>query len=186
MLLGGDEFGRTQKGNNNAYCQDNEISWFDWGLAEANSSLVRFAKELIALRLSHPAFRRPEFFTGKDANYNAIPDISWYDPSGKAPDWARIDRMIAARIDGSRADIVADRDDNDFFLMFNASDSEVRFRICPPPPDTRWHLSVDTARPSPEDIREPGTEPVLSPQEEYLLAPRSLVLLLARDPGAGI
>ena len=186
MLLGGDEFLRTQGGNNNAYCQDNPVSWVDWTLADENRGLSRFVRELIALRLRHPAFRRPEFFTGKDANYNAIPDISWYDPSGKAPDWARIDRMIAARIDGSRADIVADRDDNDFFLMFNASDSEVRFRICPPPPDTRWHLSVDTARPSPEDIREPGTEPVLSPQEEYLLAPRSLVLLLARDPGAGI
>jgi len=186
MLLGGDEFLRTQGGNNNAYCQDNPVSWVDWTLADENRGLSRFVRELIALRLRHPAFRRPEFFTGKDANYNAIPDISWYDPSGKAPDWARIDRMIAARIDGSRADIVADRDDNDFFLMFNASDAEVRFRICPPPPDTRWHLSADTARPSPEDIREPGTEPVLSPQEEYLLAPRSLVLLLARDPGAGI
>jgi len=186
MLLGGDEFLRTQGGNNNAYCQDNPVSWVDWTLADENRGLSRFVRELIALRLRHPAFRRPEFFTGKDANYNAIPDISWYDPSGKAPDWARIDRMIAARIDGSRADIVADRDDNDFFLMFNASDAEVRFRICPPPPDTRWHLSVDTARPSPQDIREPGTEPVLSPQEEYLLAPRSLVLLLARDPGAGI
>ena len=185
MLLGGDEFLRTQGGNNNAYCQDNPVSWLDWSLADENRGLVRFVRELIALRLRHPAFRRPEFFTGKDANYNAIPDISWYDPSGKAPDWARIDRMIAARIDGSRADIVADRDDNDFFLMFNASDSAVRFRICPPPPDTRWHLAVETSRPSPEDIREPGSELVLSPQDEYLMHPRSLALLLARDPASG-
>ncbi len=184
MLLAGDEFLRTQGGNNNAYCQDNPVSWIDWSLADENRDLARFVRELIAFRMRHPAFRRPEFFTGKDANYNAIPDISWYDPSGKAPDWARIDRVIAARIDGSRADIVADRDDNDFFLMFNASESAVRFRICPPPPDTRWHAAVDTSRPSPEDIREPGTEPVLSPQDECLLAPRSLVLLLARDPAA--
>ena len=186
MLLAGDEFLRTQGGNNNAYCQDNPVSWIDWSLADEHRGHVRFVRELISLRMRHPAFRRPEFYTGKDANYNAIPDISWYDPSGKPPDWARLDQAIAARIDGSRADIVADRDDNDFFMMFNASVSPIRFQVCAPPTGQRWHLSVDTALPSPEDIRDPGSEPVLTPQGEYLLAPRSLVLLLARQPGAGL
>jgi isoamylase len=182
MLLAGDEFLRTQRGNNNAYCQDNPISWMDWSLADRNAGLVRFVRELIALRLRHPAFRRPEFFTGKDANYNAIPDISWYDPSGKPPDWARIDRVIAARIDGSHADIVADRDDNDFFMIFNASEDAVKFHICPPPPTHRWYVAVDTSHPSPDDIRTPGWETILMPQDQYLAAPRSLVLLLDKLP----
>jgi len=185
MLLAGDEFLRTQGGNNNAYCQDNPISWIDWTLWERNSGLVRFTRELIALRLQHPAFRRPEFFTGKDANYNAIPDISWYDPSGKPPDWARIDQVIAARIDGSRADIVADRDDNDFFILYNASGTAKTFHICPPPPDHRWYVSLDTSRPSPEDIRDPGGEIILMTQEKYLLEPHSMVLLLAKEPERG-
>lgn len=185
MLLAGDEFLRTQGGNNNAYCQDNPISWMDWSLSDRNAALVRFVRELVAFRLRHPAFRRPEFFTGKDANYNAIPDISWYDPSGKSPDWARIDRVIAARIDGSRADIVADRDDNDFFFIFNASESSVRFRLCPPPPDHRWYVAVDTSLPSPDDIRTPGWETIVTPQDSYQAAPRSLVLLLDKLPERG-
>ncbi|MDR2133946.1 MAG: glycogen debranching protein GlgX, partial [Treponema sp.] len=77
MILGGDEIARTQRGNNNAYCQDNEISWYDWSLLEKNKNLFRFAREMIAFRRRHPGFMRPEFYTGRDGNYNAIPDISW-------------------------------------------------------------------------------------------------------------
>ena len=185
MLLAGDEALRTQNGNNNAYCQDNPVSWIDWTTWTRNEDLVRFVRGLIAFRLRHPAFRRPEFYTGKDANYNAIPDISWYDPSGKAPDWARIDRTIAARIDGSRADIVADRDDNDFFMMFNASESPITFHICAPPPNHRWYVSLDTSLHSPDDMREPGGETILIPQGTYRLAPRSMALLLAKEPEQG-
>jgi glycogen operon protein len=79
MILGGDEFGRTQGGNNNAYCQDNETSWYDWSLLERNASYYRFVKMMIAFRRRHPGFMRPEFYTGRDGNYNAIPDISWFD-----------------------------------------------------------------------------------------------------------
>ncbi|HSV56302.1 MAG TPA: glycogen debranching enzyme, partial [Magnetospirillaceae bacterium] len=186
MLLAGDEFLRTQGGNNNAYCQDNPVSWIDWTLVDRRRDLVRFVRELIGFRLRHPAFRRPEFFTGKDANFNAAPDISWFNPSGGPPDWARIDQVVAARLDGSRADIVADRDDNDFFLMFNASESAVRFRVCTPPLAHRWHLALDTARPSPEDIRAAGAEPILFPQDECLLAPRSMVILLAKELDARV
>jgi len=182
MLLGGDEFGRTQKGNNNAYCQDNEISWFDWRLAKQNASLLRFARELIAFRKAHPAFHRPEFFTGKDSNYNALPDIEWFGPDGGPPDWARIDKVIATRLDGSRADIVADRDDNDFFLIVNAGTTEVPFKVCPPQPGWRWCRVIDTSLESPQDIASQGAEPVIHPQGSYLAGPRSLVLLLSRIP----
>lgn len=80
MLLAGDEFGRTQKGNNNAYCQDNEISWVDWNLLEKNKDLFDFTKQLIALRKAHPSLRRKKHFTGKG-------DVKWIGPDGNEPDW---------------------------------------------------------------------------------------------------
>jgi len=183
MLLGGDEFGRTQRGNNNAYCQDNELSWFDWKLIEKNHELFRFTKALIALRLSHPAFRRPEFFTGKDANYNALPDIAWYAPDGSQPEWETMDSAIAARLDGSRADIVADRDDNDFFIMLNATSSAVDFTVCPPQPGWEWYRVVDTGLDSPDDIMPHGMEPLVPRRTQYRLIARSLALLLSRTAG---
>ncbi|HUW69772.1 MAG TPA: glycogen debranching protein GlgX [bacterium] len=180
MLLGGDECGRTQRGNNNAYCQDNELSWFDWRLIEKNQDLFRFTKSLIALRLSHPAFRRPEFFTGKDANYNAIPDIAWFAPDGSIPEWDTMESAMAARLDGSKADIVADRDDNDFFIMLNGTSAAVDFTVCPPQPGWAWHRVVDTGLDSPDDIMQPGLEPLVQHKVAYRLIPRSLALLLSR------
>jgi len=181
MLLGGDEFRRTQGGNNNAYCQDNAISWYDWRFLAIHADLVRFSKGTIAFRMRHPAFRRPEFFTGKDADFNATPDITWFDESGKNPDWASIDHRIAARIDGSKADILADRDDNDFYLIFNAKDASAIFKIGPAPGGRFWHRAIDTSLPSPEDLSEAGGEPIIAPQDEYAVAPRSFVLLISRD-----
>jgi glycogen operon protein len=181
MLLGGDEFRRTQEGNNNAYCQDNETSWYDWGRMARHADLVRFTKDLIAFRMRHPAIRRPEFFTGKDADFNAAPDISWFDESGKNPDWATIDDRIAARLDGSKADILADRDDNDFYLIFNAKDESAVFTIGKAPRARLWYRAIDTSLPSPEDIAPSGQEPILKPQNEYAVAGRSFVLLVSRD-----
>ena len=181
MLLGGDEFRRTQGGNNNAYCQDNETSWYDWRFLAIHADLRRFAKEIIAFRMRHPAFRRPEFFTGQDADFNSTPDITWFDEKGKSPDWAKIDSRIAARIDGSKADIHADRDDNDFYLIFNAKAESAVFKVGPAPLARRWYRVADTSLPSPEDFMVQGAEPMVVPQDEYAVAPRSFVLLVSRD-----
>jgi len=131
--------------------------------------------------MRHPAFRRPEFFTGQDADFNSTPDITWYDEKGESPDWATIDARIAARIDGSKAEILADRDDNDFYLIFNAKEESAVFKVAPAPLARRWHRVVDSSLPSPEDFCEQGFEPILVPKEEYALAPRSFVLLISRD-----
>jgi glycogen operon protein len=179
MMLGGDEFGRTQGGNNNAYCQNNEISWYDWAWAERNGAFTEFVSKLVAFRLAHPAFRRPEFFTGKDANFNALPDIAWYAPDGSLPDWARLDGAIAARLDGSHADIIADRDDNDFFLMINASPHEQGFTLAKAPPNRHWYRVMDTALAGPDDFLPHGAgEPIL---KNYTLRPRSMVLLFSHE-----
>ncbi|MDR1256326.1 MAG: glycogen debranching enzyme, partial [Spirochaetaceae bacterium] len=179
MLLGGDEFARTQNGCNNAYCQDNEISWYDWTLQKQNSGLFRFAKEMIAFRLRHPAFMRPEFYTGREGSYNALPDITWFDETGGVLDWSQKEPCFAFRMDGTKADIVADRDDNDFFIMFNSGADERKFTLCPPPAGKTWRLAIDTALPSPQDIRPPEYHEALPDAKEYTVRGRSVVILLS-------
>jgi glycogen operon protein len=180
MILGGDEFGRTQMGNNNAYCQDNEISWYDWDQKEKNPGYFRFIKEIIAFRRRHHGFMRPEFYTGRDGNYNAIPDITWFNEEGDPPDWDGLGSCLAMRLDGSRAEILADRDDNDFFIMFNAGEKSVDFVICDPLEGKRWFRAVDTALPSPDDIYTPGNEKALEKSGAYSVGGRSTVILLSK------
>jgi glycogen operon protein len=181
MILGGDEMGRTQKGNNNAYCQDNEISWYNWPLLQRNSGLFRFVREMIAFRLRHHGFMRPEFYTGRNGSYNAIPDITWFDEWGKTPDWENIGYSIAMRMDGSRSDILADRDDNDFFIMLNGGSKKTVFSICLPLPGKRWVRAVDTALSSPEDILLPGMEKDLPYPGRYTVQARSMVILISKQ-----
>jgi glycogen operon protein len=181
MLLGGDEMGRTQRGNNNAYCQDNEISWYDWSLLKKNKGLFRFVKEMIAFRRRHPGFMRPEFYTGRDGNYNAIPDISWFDENGYTPNWDKLNTCLALRMDGSKADILADQDDNDFFIMFNAGEKQVLFSVCDALEGKIWVRAADTSLPAPQDILVPGREQALQHPDRYLVKARSMVLLISKD-----
>ena len=180
MILGGDEMGRTQWGNNNAYCQDNEISWHDWSYLEKNVDLYRFVKEMIAFRLRHPGFMRPEFYSGREGNYNAIPDISWFDENGDTPDWDKIGPCLALRMDGSKADILADKDDNDFFIMFNGGEENVNFKVCDPLSSKKWVRAIDTGLSSPDDILTPGNEILLNDLDKYEVKDRSLVVLISR------
>ena len=131
--------------------------------------------------MRHPAFRRPEFFTGQDADFNATPDITWFDELGASPDWAKIDARIAARIDGSKADIIADRDDNDFYLIFNAKDESAVFKIGPAPMAGAGTASSTAPCLAPRTWPRPGAEPILVPQDEYAVSSRSFVLLMARE-----
>jgi glycogen operon protein len=181
MILGGDEIGRTQRGNNNAYCQDNELSWYDWSLLEKNKNLFRFFKEIIAFRQRHPGFMRPEFYTGKDGRYNAMPDISWFDEKGNPPDWDKLGNCLALRMDGSKAEILADRDDNDFFIMFNAGEKQVPFKVCKTPEGKKWVRAVDTSLPSPEDICTSGNERSLTHPDIYLTRAKSMVVLISKQ-----
>ncbi len=167
MLLGGDEFGRTQMGNNNAWCQDNALSWYDWELVESNAGLFRFCRELIAFRARHPALHRPEFYNGRDTGHNTIPDITWFDERGHNVDWTATGSVLALRIDGSKAEITADRDDNDFFMIFNASQRDETVAVCPAPGGEQWYLAVDTGLAGPMDIHAKGSLPHLEPQDRY-------------------
>ena len=181
MILGGDEMSRTQLGNNNAYCQDNEISWYDWSLVEKHRGLFRFVKEMIAFRLRHPGFMRPEFYTGHEGNYNAIPDISWYNEKGISPDWDRIGYGLALQINGRRADVMRDKDDSDFFIMFNAGLDPMIFTVPAVHNRKNWFRAVDTSLISPHDIASAGSEEPLAQPYKYKVKARSMVILISKS-----
>jgi glycogen operon protein len=149
MLLGGDEIGRTQGGNNNAWCQDNEISWFDWD--SGDDVQLEFVRQLIALRRKHPIFRRTKFFEGKGAQ---LPDVWWMRPDGRRMtrrDWDNDEsRAIGVFMNGDELDTVTEtgepvRDDT-FLLLFNAHFEDIAFRLPARRFGTRWEVVLATGR----------------------------------------
>jgi isoamylase len=166
MLLGGDEFRRTQRGNNNAYCQDNEISWYDWRLLGTHREIYRFTRGIIAFRRAHPVLRRPAFYSDSE--------IRWFSAQGAPPGWQDPQQR-------SLACLIFGRGEPDLYLMFNASNQEASFRLPPAPSGSAWRLAVDTFRSAPDDIYGPGEEIPLESQDRYRVGPRSSVVLLARS-----
>jgi len=179
MLLGGDEFRRTQKGNNNAYCQNNEISWYNWSFIEKHQDIFRFCKILIALRKKHPVFRRTRFFTGIDKNHNQVPDIHWFDEQARQHDWNEKSTLLTCLMDGSYLETGAEFDDNDVCIMLNTDSKAHRFRIPRVPQGKKWFRSIDTSQNSPDDILPVGEEMYLDDQNYYILEQRSMVVLFS-------
>jgi isoamylase len=180
MILGGDELRRTQRGNNNAWCQNNEISWYDWRGLEKHADVHRFCRELLAFRRRHPAFLRPEFYSGRAERHDLIPDIAWFAEDGRPADWAEERRSLAMVIRGTTSEIEADRDEADFLMMMNAAESPASF-VLPPVPGggAAWFRAIDTALPPPSDIVTPGQEE-RAEGPTRLLEARSLVVMLSR------
>jgi len=180
MLLGGDEMRRTQCGNNNPYCQNNEISWYDWSLGVRHADIRRFCAAVISFRMRHPAFLRPEFYNGKDSNHNRIPDITWLTHDAEPADWKPESHTLALLIDGNKSEIAADRDDNDILIMLNAGERDQLFTLAPVPQGKEaWYKAIDTCDDPPNDIVAPGAEPRVD-RETFLVCSRSLVVMLSR------
>ena len=171
MFVAGDEVGRTQQGNNNAYCQDNEIGWYDWNLAAENDGLLRFWQRLIAFRGAHPALRRPQFYTGAP-DERGVPDVAWHGTRLGAPDWADPQARALACTIGGRAGAP------DLHVMMNMFWEPLGFDL-PDLPGRRWARAVDTALPSPADIADPGTEQAIG-ASTYLVTDRSMVVLVSQ------
>ncbi|MFD5452318.1 glycogen debranching protein GlgX [Streptomyces sp. NPDC003470] len=182
MLCHGDELGRTQRGNNNAYCQDNEISWIDWRLNKEQRGLLDFARRVIALRAAHPVLRRRRYFRGETVT-NAdqpLPDLVWLLPDAREmtdDDWQRSDaHAVAVFLNG---DAIAEPDpcgrpvvDDSFLLLLNSHWEPARFRLPRAAYGERWAVLIDTADPEgdpDESERKAGTS--------LTVEPRSLVLL---------
>jgi glycogen operon protein len=179
MILAGDEIGRTQQGNNNAYCQDSELTWIDW--EHADQDLLRFATSVLMFRRTHAVFRRPRWFQGQPLWSGGVPDIAWFTPAGKEmrsdTDWAvgfakslmvfLNGRAIPSR--GPHGEPVAD---NSFLLCFNAHFEPVAFTMPDRTYGTRWQRVIDTA--DPDLTRRLNA---LGPGRKLMVADRSLIVL---------
>ncbi len=179
MLLAGDEALRTQAGNNNAYCQDNPIGWFDWRRVESNAGMLRFTREIIALRLRHRALRRRAFLTGRAGTGRAgQADVVWHGTETRSPDWNDPGaRVLGFTLSGQ------DNDEGDLRVMLNMSDAEAQMAV-PSPPGHRWFRAVDTALAPPEDIAPPHDQPAFA-ETRYAVAPHSVVVLESRPRAHG-
>lgn len=148
MILGGDEFLRTQKGNNNAYCQDNDLSWFDWSLAEKNADIVEFVRKCIAFRAEHSCISRKTFFTGKDPDLDGQIDLQWFDENGYGISWGTDSRTLCYSIDAG--DSRGSNRDYSLFFALN-SDYNSKTVILPnAPKGQKWFRIIDTSK-SPSD-----------------------------------
>jgi glycogen operon protein len=178
MLLGGDELGRTQGGNNNAYCQDNAISWFDWRLLEREAELGRFVRELCAFRRAHPTLRRHLFLEAGE-NPTAIPHLTWYGPDGRLPNPGDPEaRAVAFRLDGDGVGPDGDGRDDDLFVIWNAHWEARTFRL-PAPRGEPWRRVADTSLPPEQAVSAPGTYVRIDPPEYFIANARSFVLLIS-------
>jgi glycogen operon protein len=176
MLLAGDEFLRTQQGNNNAYCQDNAVSWVDWTLAERNANFLRFVRELIALRKRHPALRRRGFLRGAGPERHLRPDIVWHGTEPGRPDFSAQSRVLAYALDGG---LTGREPDRDFYVACNAGREARPFRVPPATSGRPWRRAVDTALAAPADILGPDEGPLVPPGSAYPVAAHSAVVLIS-------
>ena len=155
MLVAGDEFGRSQQGNNNAWCQDSPTSWIDWDLATTNRRQLRFFRKLIQLRKSHPIFRREDFFLVTNAADEPVQilEIIWQGLRPGEQDWSPECRTLAFMLNGAT---LAEQEDDDFFVMLNGSATEPALFTVPAPSRNRtWVRLIDTGRTPPHDFIDP-------------------------------
>ncbi|MGF6976249.1 isoamylase [Paraburkholderia sp. JPY465] len=170
MMLAGDEVLRSQRGNNNAYCQDNALSWFDWTSTEAGSAMSRFVRELIALHMRHANLRRQNFLTGRPSPGQTRPDVAWHGERLNEPGWHDAGaRLLAVTLGGEKPGEPA------LNMVFNMSDRARTVEL--PAPDARhWRRIVDTARDSPDDIVEAAQQGAIE-SEQCRVEARSVVVL---------
>lgn len=179
MILMGDEVGRTQYGNNNTYCQDNELNWLDWGLMEKNADLLRYVSHMVAFRHAHPLLRNRWHLSGQDYVGSGYPDISWHGRAAWQPDWSDESRTLAFMLCGKHARGGQAQDDY-LYVAFNSHWSTFGFELPQLPDERRWHVFANTNAASPDDICEPGCETLLGEQSYFLMGPRSVAILLGR------
>jgi glycogen operon protein len=179
MLLGGDEFARTQRGNNNAYCQDNAISWFDWDFAAKNDDLVEFFRKAIAFVRRYPILQRRKFPLGDDLDDDKIPDLSWFGTNGDSPQWNNSEaRTLCVQLDASpdRGELTSER----LFFIYNANFTSQWINLPPLDNGARWHRAIDTSLAADMDFAEEGKEIALNPSDHYIANARSTVVLIGK------
>jgi glycogen operon protein len=185
MLLGGDEMSRSQRGNNNAYCQDNELSWFDWSLVEKNQDLVELVAWLVALRRDHPVFRHARWFEGSSgADVMPSADIAWFSPAGTPmtdDEWQGQGRSIVVFLNGdgvhTRGPMGERIVDDSFLMLFDADPDTVSFVLPPEAWGGRWRRLLDTRNAAPDG----DDGPLFAAGESIAVDGRAVVLLQRAD-----
>ncbi len=179
MLRGGDELGQTQGGNNNAYCQDNELSWLPWEPGPEAQDLLAFVRRLSRIWQQHPVLQRRRFFQGRGIRGSGIKDVSWLMPSGAEmsdQDWSAFVRCFGMRLAGDRIEEVDERGrriaGDTVLVLFSSHHEEIAFSLPGTRSGQRWERVVDTARP--EELSAEAPSP-------YSLAPRSLAVFRTRS-----
>ncbi|MBN1411130.1 MAG: glycogen debranching protein GlgX [Spirochaetales bacterium] len=176
MLLAGDEMGRTQDGNNNAYCQDNELTWLNWNLLEKNADLHAFFRKLITFRKRFKVFRRKTFFTGMDNDLDSINDIQWFDLFLGQPDWNNEnERKLAFRLDIDDENARGES----LFIIYNMDWVKNYYRLPPVEVNRKWRLVIDTSHKPGSEILDTANAEKLPDNEYYIVQPRSTVVLVS-------
>jgi glycogen operon protein len=178
MLLGGDEFARTQRGNNNAYCQDNAISWFDWDLAAKNDDLVEFFRKAIGFVRRYPILQRRKFVLGEDLDDDKIPDFSWFGANG-GPHWDDPEaRTVCVQLDASteRGELAGER----LFFICNANFTSQWVNLPLLDNGAQWCRAIDTSLAAGVDFAEDGKEIPVEPADHYIANARSTVVLIGK------
>ena len=178
MLLSGDECRRTQRGNNNAYCQDNDISWFDWTCVEQNADLLRFVQALIEFRKRQPAVRRAEFLSGEARRPGELPDITWYSHTGGPIDWQKNEHALACLF-AARPEEIFDQAAHHVLVMFHAGVGPCDFTAPQLLRTMDWRTFVDTAADPPKDVYPRWDGPELAENGLVTLAPKSMVVFVS-------
>ncbi len=179
MLVAGDEFRRTQKGNNNAYCQDNEISWLNWASQEKNTELIRFVRALIQFRKNQPTIRRRTFLTGVPNSKDGWADVSWYSALGTAVDWHSSELPIICLLAAPSPEEDPSGLGRDVLLMLNSSSAGCRFMIPAIARSRKWQMFMDTSLDSPQDIYPDLDGPQLPESGSYTLPQKSMAVYVA-------
>jgi len=179
MILGGDEFMRTQTGNNNAYCQDNEISWFQWDEVKKNWDIFDFFKKAIAFEKRYTILQRRKFFLGTDLDADHIPDLTWCGKDLGKPLWDDPElRTLCYQVDGG--DERSGEADYHLFFILNADFNLQSIRLPEHTNGRQWYRVIDTSLKSGEDFLDAGKEIRILPPDHYLANPRSTVVLIGK------
>lgn len=174
LFLMGDEVGHTKFGNNNTYCHDNELNWFNWELVEQHSGLWRFFQRAIAFNRAHPVFRY-RLYPQMDGDRGGYPPLSWHGVKAWQPDWSYHCRTLAFMLVEPEP-----KRDSFVYVALNMHWDAHDFELPRLPGGWRWHLAADTARPSPADFADPDCEPLLADQRAVTVGARSAVIALGK------
>ena len=179
MVLSGDEMGNSQQGNNNAYCQDNEIAWLDWNDLEKNADIFRYFKQMIQFRRQHKVLRYEDHLRHCDYLGLGYPDFSWHGVKAWQPESGYNNLTTAFMLNGRYAPTDGTPDDF-IYVAINMHWEMHGYELPQLPQDMAWRVFANTGVPTPQDIFEPGEEPLVENQQEVLVGPRSIIILVGR------